>query len=104
MQAAYARRGTAPARAERLASSTGERARAPRASRRSGRGLLDTTTLILLRSSPRRSGRKTSARAYDAMIAAIALANDLPVYTCNAADFSGIAGLDVVAVSVSRTT
>lgn len=54
--------------------------------------------------SLRRSGRKTSARAYDAMIAAIALANDLPVYTCNAADFSGIDGLDVVAVSVSRTS
>ncbi len=27
-----------------------------------------------------------------------ALANDLPVYTCNADDFSGIADLEVVAV------
>ncbi len=50
--------------------------------------------------SLRRTGRKTSARAYDAMIAAIALANDLPVYTCNPADFSGIDGLEVVAVPV----
>jgi tRNA(fMet)-specific endonuclease VapC len=50
--------------------------------------------------SLRRSGRKAAARAYDAMIAAIALANDLPVYTCNPDDFSGIDGLEVVAVSV----
>jgi tRNA(fMet)-specific endonuclease VapC len=32
------------------------------------------------------------------MIAAIAVANDLPVYTCNAKDFSGIDELDVVTV------
>ena len=50
--------------------------------------------------SLRRSGRKTNARAYDAMIAATALANDLPVYTCNPADFAGIDGLEVVAVPV----
>ncbi len=50
--------------------------------------------------SLRRSGRKPAARAYDAMIAAIALANDLPVYTCNPGDFSGIEGLEVVAVPV----
>ena len=50
--------------------------------------------------SLRRSGRKTAARAYDAMIAAIALANGLPVYTCNPDDFSGIDGLEVVAVPV----
>jgi hypothetical protein len=48
--------------------------------------------------SPRRSGRKATARAYDAMIAAIAIANDLPVYTCNPTDFDGIEGLRVVAV------
>jgi tRNA(fMet)-specific endonuclease VapC len=48
--------------------------------------------------SLRRSGRKATARAYDAMIAAIAIANDLPVYTCNPADFDGIDGLRVVAV------
>jgi tRNA(fMet)-specific endonuclease VapC len=49
-----------------------------------------------------RAGRKTTARAYDAMIAAIALANELPVYTCNPADFEGIEGLRVVAVPVPR--
>jgi tRNA(fMet)-specific endonuclease VapC len=48
--------------------------------------------------SLRRSGRKTTARAYDAMIAATALANGLPVYTCNPSDFNGIDGLEVVAV------
>jgi tRNA(fMet)-specific endonuclease VapC len=50
--------------------------------------------------SLRRAGRKTTARTYDAMIAATALANDMPVYTCNPMDFSGIDGLEVVAVPV----
>ena len=50
--------------------------------------------------SLRRAGRKPAARAFDAMIAAIAVANDLPVYTCNPADFTGIEGLTVVAVPV----
>lgn len=50
--------------------------------------------------SLRRAGRKTTARTYDAMIAATALANDLPVFTCNPTDFSSIDGLDVVAVPV----
>jgi predicted nucleic acid-binding protein len=48
--------------------------------------------------SLRRSGRKTSARAYDAMIAATALARGLPVYTCNPNDFVGIEALTVVTV------
>lgn len=50
--------------------------------------------------SLRRAGRKTSARTYDALIAATALANDLPVYTCNPDDFSGIDDLNVIAVYV----
>lgn len=50
--------------------------------------------------SLRRSGRKPAARAYDALIAATALSNDLPVYTCNPDDFAGIEGLEVVAVPV----
>ncbi|MGV1048641.1 MAG: type II toxin-antitoxin system VapC family toxin [Solirubrobacterales bacterium] len=45
-----------------------------------------------------RVGRKAAARAYDAMIAATALANGLPIYTCNPDDFVGIDGLEVVAV------
>jgi tRNA(fMet)-specific endonuclease VapC len=53
--------------------------------------------------SLRRAGRKTAARAYDAMIAAIAVANDLPLYTCNPADFEGIDGLTVIAVSQPKT-
>lgn len=48
--------------------------------------------------SLRRSGRKPAARAYDAMIAAIALANELPLYTCNPDGFAGIDGLSLVAV------
>jgi predicted nucleic acid-binding protein len=32
------------------------------------------------------------------MIAATAIANDLPVYTCTPADFAGIDRLEVVAV------
>ncbi len=50
--------------------------------------------------SLRRAGRKASARAYDAMIAATAIANDLPVHTCNPDDFTGIDGLVVNAIPV----
>lgn len=45
--------------------------------------------------SLRRAGRKTKARAFDAMIAATAMAHDLPLYTCNPDDFKGIPTLDV---------
>lgn len=46
----------------------------------------------------RTSGRKQAARAYDALIAATAVANELPVFTCNPADFTGIESLVVVGV------
>lgn len=52
--------------------------------------------------SLRQSGRKTAARAYDALIAATAMAHGLPVYTCNAADFEGIDGLQVVPVRLPQ--
>lgn len=45
--------------------------------------------------SLRASGRKVQARSYDAMIAATAIANDLPLYTVNPVDFAGIDGLDL---------
>jgi tRNA(fMet)-specific endonuclease VapC len=48
--------------------------------------------------SMRRAGRKPAARAYDAMIAATALANGLAVHTCNPSDFEGIDNLRVVTV------
>jgi len=52
--------------------------------------------------SLRQAGRKPAARSYDAMIAATALANDLPIYTANPGDFKDIDGLEVVAL-VPRT-
>jgi tRNA(fMet)-specific endonuclease VapC len=54
--------------------------------------------------SLRASGRKTGARVYDALIAATALANQLPVYTCNPADFEEIDGLQVVPVRLPEQT
>jgi tRNA(fMet)-specific endonuclease VapC len=50
--------------------------------------------------SLRQAGRKAPARAYAAMIAAVAIANDLPLYTSNPDDFKGIQDLDVVPVPV----
>lgn len=49
--------------------------------------------------SLRRAGREPAARAYDAMIAAICVANDLPIHTCNPRDFAAIDGLSVVGVA-----
>ncbi|GAC1581418.1 MAG: hypothetical protein NVS3B24_17920 [Candidatus Dormibacteria bacterium] len=46
--------------------------------------------------SMHRRGRKVRARTYDAMIAAVAVAHDLPLYTANPSDFAGIDGLKVV--------
>jgi tRNA(fMet)-specific endonuclease VapC len=45
-----------------------------------------------------RAGRKIGARSYDAMIAGVALANDLPLFTCNPAHFECIDGLDLRAI------
>jgi len=54
--------------------------------------------------SLRRSGRKTSNRTYDAMIAAIAISNELPLYTCNPRDFSDIDGLEIVPVDIAGSS
>lgn len=43
----------------------------------------------------RRAGRTRTARAFDALIAATAIAHGIPLYTANEADFRGIRGLDV---------
>ncbi len=43
----------------------------------------------------RESGRKHTARAFDALIASTAMAHDMPLYTKNPDDFMGVAGLDV---------
>jgi predicted nucleic acid-binding protein len=50
--------------------------------------------------SLRRSGRKPAARALDALIAATAIANGLPLYTCNPSDFTDIDGLTIRTVPV----
>lgn len=50
--------------------------------------------------SLRQAGRKVAARRKDAMIAAIALAKGLPVYTCDMRDFEGIDGLEVVTIPI----
>lgn len=46
----------------------------------------------------RQAGRKVGVRAYDALIAAVAIANDLPLFTTNPDDFVSIRALDVVAI------
>ena len=48
--------------------------------------------------SLRRAGRQVRPRAFDVLIAAVAIANDLPLYTCNPRDFAGIEELALVAV------
>ena len=48
--------------------------------------------------SLRHAGRTPSARSYDAMIAAVAIANALLLYTANPEDFAAIDRLDVVDV------
>ena len=50
--------------------------------------------------SLRAAGRKPTARSFDALIAATALAHQIPVFTCNARDFEGIDELQVIAVPV----
>jgi tRNA(fMet)-specific endonuclease VapC len=49
-------------------------------------------------SALRSASRKPAARAYDALIAATAIAHDLPLYTCNPDDFAAIDGLVVIPV------
>ena len=52
----------------------------------------------------RQLGRKSASRTYDALIAAIAVARGLPLYTCNPRDFDGIDSLSVVAVPMPGTS
>jgi predicted nucleic acid-binding protein len=47
----------------------------------------------------RNSGRKTKAKAFDALIASMAIQHNLPLFTQNASDFEWIEGLEVIAVS-----
>jgi tRNA(fMet)-specific endonuclease VapC len=45
--------------------------------------------------SLRAAGRKVQARSHDAMIAAVATASALPLFTVNPDDFTGIEGLEL---------
>jgi predicted nucleic acid-binding protein len=47
----------------------------------------------------RNSGRKTKAKAFDALIASMAIQHNLTLFTQNASDFEWIEGLEVIAVS-----
>lgn len=51
-----------------------------------------------LAASLRQGGRDVRPRALDVLIAAVAVANDMPLYTCNPGDFTGMAELRLVAV------
>lgn len=48
----------------------------------------------------RSAGRKTKARAYDALIASIAVAQQMPLYTANPDDFLGITELKLVPIVI----
>lgn len=52
--------------------------------------------------SLRRSGRKPAARAFDALLAATAIANRLPLHTCNPRDYAGIDDLDLVEIPLPQ--
>lgn len=53
--------------------------------------------------SLRRTGRKPAARAFDALIASIAIAQGLPLFTANPNDVADIDGLVVRRVEVDRS-
>lgn len=61
-------------------------------------GVAEARAFGRVAASLRRGGRKPAARALDAMIAAVAIANDLPLYTCDPKGFAGIDDLRLVAV------
>lgn len=50
----------------------------------------------------RASGKKRKARAFDALISATAIANDLPLYTGNPVDFDGIPNLRLRSVPAPK--
>ena len=51
-----------------------------------------------LAASLRRSGRHVRPRALDVLIASVAVAHELPLYTCDPDDFAGLEDLTLVAV------
>lgn len=49
----------------------------------------------MVAASLRASGRKPAARGYDALIAAVAISQQIPLHTANPNDFAHIEGLDL---------
>ena len=74
--------------------------RLPSTRRRPGRSPASQHRCV--RPAGRPAGRKPAARAYDALIAASASAQDLPLYTCNPGDFAGVDELSVRTVPNPR--
>lgn len=52
----------------------------------------------MVAASLRASGRKPAARGYDALIAAVAISQQIPLHTANPNDFAHIEGLDLRSV------
>ena len=65
---------------------------------RPAESFISASTLAELSAALRASGRKPGAREYDALIAATAIANRLPLFTCNPTDSTKIPDLDLVAL------
>jgi hypothetical protein len=66
------------------------------------RGLIDTSTLILLATRDPDDLPEAPMISAVTLIAATALASSLPLSTCNPDDFHGIDGLDVPPVPLGR--
>lgn len=64
-------------------------------------GVAAARSFAVVAADMRHAGRKASARSFDAMIAATAMAHRLPLFTANPDDFARIDGLEVVRVPVS---
>ena len=60
---------------------------------RPARGLLDTSVGRVFAAVTAAGRKARGRRAVDLLVAAIALSADVPLYTRNAADFAGLAGI-----------
>jgi hypothetical protein len=61
-------------------------------------GVVDAVAFVDVAVGMRARGRKQASRSCDALIAATAIANRLPLYTVNPRDFIGISALTLVSI------